>query len=127
MSELTTIRSELKLAKDDILPIGVGFLGWVLDGIDASKEQDPRLETVLAEKPSAVWFAFGHKREDGEGLRRYVKRVREYDAGRAGHRTLVFVIVNSVEDAVRATNEWGVDGLVVQGELMFKWMVLTRC
>ncbi|KAL0068268.1 hypothetical protein AAF712_004653 [Marasmius tenuissimus] len=118
LSELATIRSELKLEKDDVLPVGVGFLGWVLDRTEAPdpEEQDPRLGKVLAEKPRAVWFAFGHEGEDGEGLGRYVKKVREYDARRFGeHKTLVFVIVNSVEDGVRATNEWGVDGLVVQG------------
>ncbi|KAK1231022.1 hypothetical protein PQX77_005871, partial [Marasmius sp. AFHP31] len=118
LSELAIIRSELKLGEDDVLPIGVGFLGWVLDGTEApdSEEQDPRLEKVLAEKPRAVWFAFGHEGEDGEGLGRYVRKVREYDARRPGeYKTLVFVIVNSVEDGVRATNEWGVDGLVVQG------------
>lgn len=41
-------------------------------------------------------------------------KVRAYEANR-DHKTLVFVIVNSVADALRATNEWKVDALVVQG------------
>lgn len=41
-------------------------------------------------------------------------QVREYETGR-DHKTLVFTIVNSVADALRAANEWKVDALVVQG------------
>ncbi|KAL0564836.1 hypothetical protein V5O48_017198, partial [Marasmius crinis-equi] len=39
---------------------------------------------------------------------------RDYDAKR-DHKTLVFVLINTVEEALRAANEWKVDGLIVQG------------
>lgn len=46
-------------------------------------------------------------------------QIRTYDAERAPgekHNTLIFCIVNSVDEALRATNDWGVDVLVVQGK-----------
>lgn len=69
---------------------------------------DPRLNVILEEQPQVIWFAFG------VDLGKYVAQVRAYDAKR-DHKTLVFVIVNSVEEALRAANEWKVDVLVVQG------------
>lgn len=71
--------------------------------------EDPRIEVVLAEKPTAVWFAFGND------LHQYVKKVREYDAKRE-HQTKIFVCCNSVDEALVAANEWGVDVIVAQGE-----------
>ena len=94
------------------LPTGVGFLGWILDKTEIS--DDPRIPEVLDELPAAIWFAFG------TNLGKYVEQVRAYDEKRdpeKPHKTLVFVIVNSVEDALRAANEWKVDVLVVQGPL----------
>lgn len=41
-------------------------------------------------------------------------QVRQYEAARE-HKTLVFTIVSSLNDALRAANEWKVDALVVQG------------
>lgn len=40
--------------------------------------------------------------------------VREYEVGKE-HKTLVFMIVSTLADALRATNEYKVDALVVQG------------
>jgi len=54
------------------------------------------------------WFAFG------VDLGKYIAQVRAFDANRE-HKTVIFVIVSSVEDALQATNEWKVDVLVVQG------------
>lgn len=71
---------------------------------------DPRLQVILDELPAVVWFAFG------VDLGKYVAQVRAHDAKR-DHKTLVFVIVNSVDEALRATNDWKVDVLVVQGSI----------
>ena len=86
--------------------MGVGLIGWILDNTEAS--DDPRINAVLDELPQALWFAFG------VDLGRYIKQVHDYDAKR-GRKTLIFVIVNTVEEAVRTTHEWKVDVLVAQG------------
>ncbi|KAF5371387.1 hypothetical protein D9615_009693 [Tricholomella constricta] len=103
---LRSIRKTLDIPSGAPVPAGVGFLGWILDRTEVS--DDPRIPAYLEEMPAAIWFAFG------TDLGKYITQVRAYDAKRE-HKTLVFVIVNSVEEALRATNEWKVDVLVVQG------------
>ena len=105
---LRSARKTLNVAADTQLPIGVGFLGWICDTTEVS--EDPRIPTVLKEKPVALWLAFGND------LGKYVQQVRDYDAKRE-HKTKVLCCVNSVEEAQRAANEWKVDALVVQGAL----------
>ena len=110
--QLQYIRAKLNIAAGIPLPCGVGLLGWILDKTEIS--DDPRIPAVLDELPAAIWFAFG------TNLGKYVEQVRAYDEKRdpeKPHKTLVFVIVNSVEDALRAADEWKVDVLVVQGPL----------
>ncbi len=51
-------------------------------------------------------------------LGKYVAQIRKYDAGRE-HKTIIFVIVSSVEAARRAAEEWGVDVLVAQGTYIY--------
>ncbi|KAF7795070.1 hypothetical protein EIP86_006214 [Pleurotus ostreatoroseus] len=109
---LASIRKALVVPPSAPLPLGVGLLGWVLDKTEAS--EDPRLPAVLAQRPRAVYFAFG------DNLGQYVRQVRAYDARRAdadghAHRTLVWVCVNTLEEARVAVEEWGVDVLVAQG------------
>ena len=87
--------------------MGVGLIGWVLESTETS--DDPRIGAVLDELPQAIWFAFG------VDLGKYVKQVHEHDVKR-GRKTLVFVIVNSVEEAVKAAYEWKVDVIVAQGD-----------
>ncbi|KAJ4466767.1 2-nitropropane dioxygenase [Lentinula aciculospora] len=106
VEEIRAARSILKTSSDAPVPIGVGLLGWILDQTETS--DDPRIPAVLAERPVAVWLAFG------VDLGKYVAQVRQYDAARE-HKTIVFVIVNNVDEAVRAATEWKVDVLVVQG------------
>ncbi|KAF5379607.1 hypothetical protein D9757_009199 [Collybiopsis confluens] len=106
VDELHAARSILGTSSKASIPVGVGFLGWILDQTETS--EDPRIPPILAERPAAIWFAFG------VDLGKYVSQVRAYDASRA-HKTLVFVIVTTVDEAVQAANEWGVDVLVVQG------------
>ncbi|KAF5346991.1 hypothetical protein D9757_013397 [Collybiopsis confluens] len=107
VDELQTVRSILGTpSKSDPIPVGVGFLGWILDRTEIS--DDPRIPPVLAEQPAAIWFAFG------VDLGKYVSEVRAYDATRE-HKTIIFVIITTVNEALQAANEWGVDVLVVQG------------
>jgi len=106
---LQTVRTVLKLSPGVPVPVGVGFIGWILEKTETS--DDPRIAAILDELPVALWFAFG------TDLGKYVAQVRAHDAKRA-HKTLIFVIINSVEDALRAANEWKVDVLVAQGMVM---------
>jgi nitronate monooxygenase len=101
-----TMRTLLKVPAGRPVPVGVGVIGWIAEMTETS--DDHRIPTILAEMPAAIWFAFG------VDLGKYIRQVREYDSKRA-HKTLVFVIVNSVADALRAANEWKVDVLVAQG------------
>lgn len=103
---LQTIRANLGLQPNVPLPVGVGFITWILEKNNVST--DPRLTSVLEERVQAVWFAFG------KDIGSYVRQVREHDSKR-DHKTKVFVLVNSLEEALQATHEWGADVLVVQG------------
>lgn len=103
---LQTLRKRLSVPPGSPLPFGIGFLAWLLDRTEATEE--PRLPAVLEEKPKAIWFAFG------EDLGKYVRQVRELEAKRE-HKTLVFVCVNSVQEARVAVEECKVDVLVAQG------------
>ncbi|PPQ98163.1 hypothetical protein CVT26_003209 [Gymnopilus dilepis] len=102
--DLLSIGKRLGIAQGNPLPVGVGFIGWILDMVP----DEPRLEEVLDEKPVAIWLAFG------VDLGKYVARIRAHDSKR-DHKTIVFVIVNSVEMALKAANEWKVDVIVAQG------------
>ncbi|SJL12626.1 uncharacterized protein ARMOST_16055 [Armillaria ostoyae] len=108
VNTLRTIRGDLHVPPDAPLPVGVGFISWVLKLTEGS--DDPRLVCVLEELPRAIWIAFG------DDLGDYIAQVRAYDRKR-NFKTLIYVIVNSVEEALRATDEWKVDALVVQGKL----------
>ena len=117
VSDTNAIRSDLELARstlhnggrvsDSVLPIGIGYLGWILDKDSDSQE---KIALALEARVAAIWFAFGND------LGKWIDFVRKYDNGRSvPHKTLIFVIVNSVEEAVRAAEQWKVDVLVVQG------------
>lgn len=105
--EFALMRKNLNIPAGEPVPIGIGFIGWILDMTESSP--DPRLEAILEEKPVAVWLAFG------VDLGKYVAQIRAFDAKRE-HKTTIFVIVNSVEGALKAANEWKVDVIVAQGE-----------
>jgi len=90
------------------LPIGAGFLGWKLEEV-----QSPYialLELALENGVRAIWLSFG------EHLDRWIELVRNHDekSGKSP-RTLVFVQVNSVDEALLASQTWKVDVLVAQG------------
>lgn len=119
---LGRIRTRFGVPSGKVLPVGIGFIGWVLDKTEVS--EDPRIPAALDELPKAIYFAFG------EDLGKHVRQVRQYEAERE-HKTLVFVCVSTVEEALKAANEWEVDVIVAQGESFYKcWKtsstVLTR-
>src|SRR6266540_2070062 len=74
--ELELARSLLRPDNSALLPVGVGFINWILS--------PDRLEVALAFRPSAVWFAFGE-------YEHLVPVVRETSPG-----TKIFVQVQSV-------------------------------
>ncbi|KAH7926395.1 2-nitropropane dioxygenase [Leucogyrophana mollusca] len=105
--ELLLARSVLQLQNEPTasLPIGAGYIVWQLEKV--GKEV---LSVALEQRVQAVWFAFG------DNIGSWVRYVREYDSqpGR-NHKTLVFVQVGSVEDALVAMTDWKVDVIVAQG------------
>lgn len=93
---------------------------------EAPKPANPFLQAALDFNVRAIWLSFGND------LKKWIDVVREHDkdVGRiAGStvtditrtnpndRTLIFVQVNSVEAAVEAVIEWGVDAVSLQGML----------
>ncbi|KXN88678.1 putative nitronate monooxygenase [Leucoagaricus sp. SymC.cos] len=86
--------------------VGMGFVGWVVDRFNT--ESDPRLETVLDQKVSGVWLAFGND------LGKYVPQIREHSKS-SGHNTKILVNVNTIDELKTAVNEWKVDVVIVQG------------
>ncbi|KAJ7574493.1 2-nitropropane dioxygenase [Mycena floridula] len=106
ISEARLVRQKLGIPEGDAVPLGRGFIAWVLDITEATP--DPRLPAYLDERHKIIWLAFG------DNLGKYVKFVRDYEAHHT-HKTLVFVMVGTVEQAVQAAEEWNVDFIVTQG------------
>lgn len=106
--ELSVARAQLHLSETDPLPIGVGYLAWQLEK-DPSSAIDV-LNVALSNKVRAIWFAFGND------IGRWIEHVRSYDesSGR-NQKTLIFVQIASVDEALTATQDWKVDVLVAQG------------
>ena len=103
------------------LNIGAGFLGWKLD--DPSGETAALLPIALEARVKAVWLSFGND------LGKWVRYVRSYDEQRRNqdqdigngsslHKTVVCVLVNTLEEAKTALERWDVDVLVAQGALL---------
>jgi nitronate monooxygenase len=64
---------------------------------------------ALENQVKAVWFAFG------ADLGRWVQSVRDYDRKVKKEKTIVFVQISTVDEALVAINDWKVDVLVAQG------------
>jgi hypothetical protein len=109
-------RDEFAIARSTLgtpsgpLPIGAGFLGWKLDEPGSPHVQ--LLEVALENGVRAIWLSFG------EDLGRWIEFVRNHDqqTGKSP-KTLVFVLVNSVDEALVAAQSWKVDVLVAQGKI----------
>jgi nitronate monooxygenase len=106
--ELDEARSILSIPHEAPLQLGAGYLGWMLD-----KGGNPvdTLHVALERRVSSIWLSFG------DDLGKWVERIRQYDQSRKHtHRTLIWILVNSVAEAEVAINQWKADVLVVQGE-----------
>jgi len=110
-AEFDIARSMLNIPSGP-LPIGAGFLGWKLE--DAGSLNIPLLELALENGVRAIWLSFG------PDLSRWIEFVRNHDekSGKSP-KTLLFVQVNSVDDALIAAQAWKVDVLVAQGNPSF--------
>lgn len=99
------------------LPIGAGFLGWKLE--EAQSPHVALLELALENGVQAVWLSFG------DDLGRWIELVRRHDEQHGKTpKTLIFVQVNSVDEALLAAETWKVDVLVAQG---MAHISMTRC
>ncbi|VDB84835.1 unnamed protein product [Peniophora sp. CBMAI 1063] len=105
-SEFTTVRSTLGLPSGP-LPVGTGFLCYRLEKDTPDRPRD-MLQLALEQQVKAVWLSFG------SDIGKWVRHIREYDANRE-HKTLVFVVVSSLSEAITAINEWKADAIVAQG------------
>ncbi|KAH9888893.1 2-nitropropane dioxygenase [Cubamyces lactineus] len=109
------LREQLSSARTSIpdlgakpLPIGCGFLGWIMD----SKEDEYKqlIDVALEHGVRAIWLAFG------TDLNRWIQYIRSAKASAyPAHKPLIFVQVTSVEEALQAANDWKVDVIIVQG------------
>ena len=90
------------------LPVGYGFIGWLLD---KNEEAGKRLIDIVIENGvRAIWLAFGND------IHRWIEYVRTSPANATvDHKPLIFFQATSVEEALVAANEWKVDVIVAQG------------
>jgi len=102
----------------DRLPVGVGFITFLLAKLDRKahsngtqatsngSEEDspyPALQLVLDAKVAAIWFSFGD-------CKRYIDYVRWKSPN-----TKVFVQAVNVQEAITAATDWSADVVVLQG------------
>ena len=103
--EIDIARTSLKDPRKGLLPIGVGFFGYELDGQPQMVEI---LDTVLTRGVRSIWLSFG------ENLGRWVEHIRDKD-DRGVARTLIFIQLPTAADAFKASDEWDIDAIVLQG------------
>lgn len=99
-AEITTAANELDRTSEGLLPIGVGFLPFLV-------EIDEAIAVIGKHRPAVVWL-FAAKRVDDYAT--WAQRVRE-----ASPESMVWVQVGSVKDAVKVAREAKPDVLVTQG------------
>ncbi|KIP05489.1 hypothetical protein PHLGIDRAFT_149997 [Phlebiopsis gigantea 11061_1 CR5-6] len=109
--ELETARSILSTAGrmrgGGKLPVGIAFFGWKFDQNPAAASE--MLDIALEAQVQAIWLSFG------TNLRPWVDYVRSKDrVDTHKEKTLLFTLVNSVDEAVAAKG-WPLDVIVAQG------------
>lgn len=88
------------------LPIGVGYLGWLLD----KHKGEELISIALENRVQAIWLSFG------DNLEKWIKFIRNSEANRgAQEKTKIFIVVSSVSEALVAVNEWKADAIIAQG------------
>ncbi|KAI0731234.1 2-nitropropane dioxygenase [Earliella scabrosa] len=106
--DLALLRKSFPDLGDRPLPIGVGLIGWMLDANEELAKQ--KIDALLEANVQAFWLAFGND------LHRWIQYARTSPANtRSPYKPLIFVQVTSVEEALRAANEWKADVIVAQG------------
>jgi nitronate monooxygenase len=108
--ELNIVSTKLSIQDAAPLPIGVGFLGFMLD---QRPDDVDVLDYALERRVKCIYFSFG------DDLGKWADYVHKYDQARTvPFKTLLWICVNSVAEAERAANEWKADVLVVQGTII---------
>ncbi|TEB36487.1 2-nitropropane dioxygenase [Coprinellus micaceus] len=106
--ELIAVRQLLDLPRDaNVLPIGVGFLGWILDQKEALSKEE-LIPLIFEYRVQAIWLSFGTR------LGSWIEYVRSLTQ-KTGHNIQVFVQVSSLDEAQTAIKEWKADVIVAQG------------
>ncbi|EJU03899.1 inosine monophosphate dehydrogenase [Dacryopinax primogenitus] len=106
-ADFALARERLGTPEGEVLPIGVGVIGWMLDAPIGVKEM---LKWAIMQGVKAVWLSFG------EDIGKWVQFVREADEERGdGRKTLVAVQLGTVQQMKVAAEEWKVDIIVAQG------------
>ncbi|KAF9457191.1 2-nitropropane dioxygenase [Collybia nuda] len=107
-SELSIARSILKVDAQAPLPIGVGYLGWLLD--DPKNKGQELLSIALENRVQAIWLSFGND------LEKWIQLIRNTESNReVKEKTKIFIVVSSVQEALVAANKWKADVIVAQG------------
>lgn len=99
-SHITTAANGLDRTSEGLLPIGVGFLPFLVD-------IDEAVAVIAKHRPAVVWL-FAAKRVDDYAV--WAQRAREASPG-----SMVWVQVGSVKDAMKVAREAKPDVLVTQG------------
>lgn len=69
------------------------------------------LDVALEQRVQSIWLSFG------TDLAKWVDYIRKYDQNRTtAHKTLIWILVNSVAEAEAATKKLKADVLIVQGK-----------
>lgn len=108
--EIESARQALGTDPKSPVQIGVGFLCWLLEKDEPQGEK--LLKAALDRHVAAIWLSFGAK------LPKWIQFVRDHNAAN-GRRTLIFVQLASLEDALVAIRDWKVDVIVAQGFISF--------
>lgn len=104
--QLNIARSTLNVADAATLPIGVGYIGWILDESEpAAKEL---ISIAFEYRVKAIWLSHG------DNLEKWIEYYRAL-AKETGHHPLLVVQIFFPEGAVVAAKEWKADIIVAQG------------
>ncbi|TFK79424.1 2-nitropropane dioxygenase [Polyporus arcularius HHB13444] len=106
--DLASLRETYPDLGDKPLPIGVGLIAWLLDADEIDGKA--KIDAILDSNVTAFWLAFG------DDLYRWIQYARNSPAAaRSQHKPLIFVQVQSAEQALIAANVWKVDVIIAQG------------
>lgn len=105
--ELDTARSLVPSTTNGVLPVGVGFLGWLLDKSESQAKD--QISLALNNRVQAIWLSFGDR------LEYWVKYIRQLNAEKGNPDILIFILVTSAKEAEWALNVLKADVIIAQG------------